>query len=34
MHPDHEIYLFLNEPGNKDKMRPLFRAQSLTDPQE
>jgi CubicO group peptidase (beta-lactamase class C family) len=35
MPPDNEVYLFLNETGNKDKMRQLFRAlERLSVPQE
>ncbi len=34
MPPGNEIYLFLNETGNRDKMRQLFRAlESLVEPQ-
>jgi len=33
--PDNEVFLFLNETGNKDKMRQLFRAlERLAVPQE
>jgi len=35
MPPDNEVYLFLNETGNRDKMRQLFRAlELLVEPQE
>jgi len=34
MPPDNEIILFLNEPGNRDKLRQLFRAlEHLAEPQ-
>jgi hypothetical protein len=35
MPPDNEIYLFLNETGDRDQMRQLFRAlERLVEPQQ